>query len=112
MKQVIAIRTDLDMSEGKRVAQACHASVGAYNNAAESARNLWEADGARKIAAGIEGEKRLKEKFKNAKREDLPAYVVRDAGETELEEGTVTALGIGPAEDETVDRITEELPLL
>ncbi|MCJ7478584.1 MAG: peptidyl-tRNA hydrolase Pth2 [Candidatus Nanohaloarchaeota archaeon QJJ-7] len=112
MKQIIAIRKDINMSEGKRVAQACHASLGAYNNSADSAKNLWEADGAKKIAVGIDGEKELKEKFKNAKIEDLPAYIVRDAGETELEEGTVTALGIGPAEDETVDRITEDLPLL
>lgn len=112
MKQVIAVRNDLDMSEGKKVAQACHASLGAYRNSADSAKELWEADGAKKVAVKIEGGKNLKEKFRDAKKEDLPAYVVKDAGETELEPGTVTALGIGPAEDSTVDRITEELPLL
>lgn len=112
MKQVIALRTDLEMSTGKMIAQACHASLSSYRSASETAQNLWETEGAKKVAVGIEGANEVKERFKQAKANELPAYIVRDAGKTEVDQGTVTALGIGPAEDQTLDRITGDLTLL
>lgn len=112
MKQVIVLRTDIGMSKGKLVAQACHASVGAYKNADSAARNEWETAGARKVALKIAGEDALMDLFKQARAQGVPAYVVKDAGQTELEPGTVTALGLGPAGDETVDKVTKELQLL
>jgi PTH2 family peptidyl-tRNA hydrolase len=42
----------------------------------------------------------------------MPIYLVQDAGRTELPKGTVTCLGIGPDEDEKIDKITDELKLL
>ena len=38
--------------------------------------------------------------------------VVRDAGLTEIPPGTVTCIGIGPAKNETVDRVTGKLSLM
>lgn len=112
MKQVIALRKDLGMSNGKLVAQACHASLGAYKNADDASRSRWEVEGAKKIAVKAEGKDELMELFKQARSMGISAYIVKDAGETELAPGTVTALGIGPDEDETVDKVTKELPLL
>ncbi len=112
MKQVIAVRTDVGMSDGKLVAQACHASVGAYRNAESSVRNRWEADGAKKVAVTIGGEEAAMELFRDAQAHGLAGYVVKDAGETELEPGTVTAVGVGPGEDGDVDAVTGRLDLL
>lgn len=112
MKQVIVLRSDLDMSEGKRIAQAAHASLGAYRNAPGPAQNRWETGGAKKVALTIDGEEALMDRFKRARAEDVPAYVVKDAGETELPDGTVTALGLGPAEDGRIDKITKDLSLI
>ncbi|MFB6265457.1 MAG: peptidyl-tRNA hydrolase Pth2 [Candidatus Nanohaloarchaea archaeon] len=112
MKQVIVLRSDLDMSEGKKISQACHASLGAYRNADDSVSNRWEAEGATKITVKVEGERELEERFKEARADKIPAYLVKDAGETELESGTVTALGLGPAPESKLDRITSDLELV
>lgn len=109
---MIVLRTDLGMSKGKLIAQACHASLGAYKNADGMKQDRWETDGATKIAVKGESEKQLMELFKQARSMDISAYIVKDAGETELEPGTVTALGVGPDESETVDKVTKELPLM
>ncbi len=112
MKQVIAIRTDIGMSQGKTIAQACHASLGAYRNADETVANQWEADGGKKAVVKVDSEEELEQRFKEARSKNVPAFLVTDAGETELEPGTVTALGVGPANDGIVDDITGDLPLV
>lgn len=100
------------MSKGKLIAQACHASLGAYKNAKGMKQDQWEAEGAKKVAVKIKGEEELMELFKQARSMNISAYLVKDAGHTELEPGTVTALGVGPDSDETVDKVTKELPLM
>ena len=42
----------------------------------------------------------------------IASCLVRDAGHTEVPESTITCLGIGPDEDEKIDKITQELKLL
>lgn len=112
MKQVIVLRTDLDMSTGKKIAQACHASLGAYKNAEGMKQARWETEGATKIAVKADSEEQVMDLFKQARSMNVSAYIVKDAGETELEPGTVTALGVGPDESGTVDKVTKELSLM
>ncbi|MFB6144123.1 MAG: aminoacyl-tRNA hydrolase [Candidatus Nanohaloarchaea archaeon] len=110
-KQVIVVSDDTGMSTGKMISQACHASLKAAEKASDEARGEWESSGAKKVALSAGG-KSLEDLFRQAKRNKLPAYLVKDAGLTEVESGTKTALGIGPAEESKIDKITGELGLI
>jgi PTH2 family peptidyl-tRNA hydrolase len=115
MKQAIVVRTDLEMGKGKIAGQAAHASVGAYIFAETfdpRGTDKWNREGAKKIVLKVSGEKELFTIFQKAKDEDLPCILIHDAGKTQLEPGTATAVGIGPAEDNKIDKIISALKLL
>ena len=42
----------------------------------------------------------------------MAAYIISDAGHTEIPAGTKTVLGIGPAPDNIIDQVTGKLSLL
>jgi len=114
-KQVIIIRTDLKMSVGKKVAQGCHASVIAVENARKmypAILGSWGNEGQRKIALKVQSEDDLIDVYRLAKSMHLPCCIIQDAGLTQLEPGTKTAVGIGPALSNDIDRITKTLKLL
>jgi PTH2 family peptidyl-tRNA hydrolase len=115
MKQVIVVRTDLEMSKGKLAVQVAHASViaafEAYNNYYEWFKEWWES-GQKKIVLRVPSEKELLELYEKAQRRRLPISLVVDAGLTELPAGTITALAIGPAPDDKIDEITGHLKTL
>ena len=111
MKQAIVARADIGMGEGKLAAQVAHASLSAYEDAGRSARTAWKGDGQKKVVLKASGEAALFDLADRAEREGLPHAIIRDAGHTQLEPGTVTALAVGPAEDDLVDRVTGDLPL-
>ena len=114
-KQVIVFRSDLKMSKGKLAAQAGHASVSASEEARKRHRIWWEAwlyEGQRKIAVKVKDEKELGELEEHAKDLGLPNALIVDRGLTQVPEGTVTCLGIGPAPEGLVDKLTGKLPLL
>jgi PTH2 family peptidyl-tRNA hydrolase len=114
-KQVIVFRSDLRLSRGKLAAQAGHAAVSAAEEARKHHRTWWEAwlfEGQRKIAVKVKDEKELNELEEQAKKLGLPNALIVDRGLTEIPEGTVTCLGIGPAPAELMDRLTGKLPLL
>lgn len=111
MKQVIVVRRDLDLGAGKLAAQVAHAAVSAADAADPGNRDSWLASGQRKVVLKVPTQAALEDLEHEAVRRNLPAALISDAGRTELEPGTVTALGIGPAPDETVDAVTGDLPL-
>lgn len=111
MKQVMAVRTDLGMGIGKIAAQVAHASLMAYEEASQRARSSWKGQGQKKVVVKVDGESQLLELADKARAAGLPYAVVRDAGHTQLDPGTLTTLGIGPADEETIDRITGDLSL-
>ncbi|MEM0192876.1 MAG: peptidyl-tRNA hydrolase Pth2 [Candidatus Korarchaeum sp.] len=114
-KQVIVIRKDLNMSCGKLAVQVAHASLEAAERLRDEYPEVyreWREEGAKKVVLQVGGEEELMEVYKEALKEKLVAVLIRDAGLTELEPGTLTAVGIGPHESERMDRVTGRLPLL
>lgn len=110
-KQALVLREDLDMSPGKMIAQACHASLKVYKKAEGDKKQVWENGGAKKIVLGA-GDHKLEELHQRCKKKGIPACIVTDAGMTELEPGTKTALGVGPDEESKIDTVTGNLKLI
>ncbi len=106
------MRSDLGMSKGKLAAQACHGSLGAYKKADERNVREWELEGAKKVVVQVKSHEELFEIFELVKAADIPSFLVRDAGHTELPPSTVTCLGIGPDKGDKIDKITQDLKLL
>jgi len=112
MKQVIVIRSDLNMSTGKIAAQACHASLGSYKKSNDHSIKKWESEGEKKVIVKVKDLEELFHIKELLKTTDIPFYLVRDAGRTEIPKSTITCLGIGPDEDDKIDKITQDLKLL
>ena len=113
-KQVIVLRVDLEMSEGKIAAQAGHAAVSSAEDARKKKPDWWRAwmrEGQCKIAVKAHSDQELLELERKAKRLKLPTALITDRGLTELPPGSITCLGIGPAPSSQVDRITGALAL-
>ncbi|GAB3410596.1 peptidyl-tRNA hydrolase Pth2 [Haloparvum alkalitolerans] len=111
MKQAIVARADLGMGEGKLAAQVAHASLSAFQDAGRRTRKKWQGEGQKKVVLRGDSESQLFELADRADKEGIPYAIVRDAGHTELEPGTVSALAVGPASDDLIDRVTGDLPL-
>ncbi len=111
-KQCLVLREDLRLSKGKTAVQAAHASVLSYDLATTRERRKWKEQGQEKVvlkAGSLEEIYRLRDE---AVRLGLPSAVVEDAGLTEVPPGTVTAVGIGPASADKIDKVTKDLELL
>jgi PTH2 family peptidyl-tRNA hydrolase len=111
-KQCLVIRGDIKMSCGKISAQAAHAAVAAFERCDRETRERWLTEGQKKVVLKVRDEKSLLELKTIAEARGIPAALIQDAGLTELPPGTTTALGLGPARTEEMDRITSDLPLL
>jgi PTH2 family peptidyl-tRNA hydrolase len=114
-KQVIVFRMDLQMSKGKIAAQAGHAAVSAAQDAYVHHKKWWELwlyEGQKKVALKVPSEKELGELEEAADDLGLPHALIVDRGLTEIPEGSVTCLGIGPAPAGMIDRLTGKLKLL
>lgn len=111
MKQVIIARIDLKMSPGKLAAQVAHASISAYRDARADAIHEWVCTGMTKIVLQVSDEQSLLNLQKAAIKAKLPNGLVCDEGRTELKPNTYTCLGIGPANEKDIDKLTGSLKL-
>jgi PTH2 family peptidyl-tRNA hydrolase len=111
-KQCLIIRNDVKMSCGKRCAQAAHASVGAFNIADKVLQKAWLSEGQKKVVLRANDERTLYELKVIAEQAGISSSLIQDAGMTEIPPGTITALGLGPAKSEDLDKITGNLTLL
>lgn len=115
MKQAIIFRIDLKLGKGKLAAHAGHAALTGYLKAVarnpETVRE-WLAEGQKKIVLKAGGEKDLLALYETARSKRIPAELIRDAGLTQVEPGTLICIVIGPADDRSIDACTKDLKLL
>lgn len=72
----------------------------------------WLEDKFTKVCVSVDSEQELFDIYNNARDAGLVCSIVKDAGLTEFNEPTYTAVAVGPANSEDVDKITGELKLL
>ncbi len=111
-KQVIVVRRDLKMGKGKISAQVAHASLGAVKKVDNDIVEQWERDGGKKVVLKVDDIEGFEKIVKLVRSNNIPNYVVKDAGLTEIERGTTTCVGIGPAKEHEIDKVTKNLKLL
>jgi PTH2 family peptidyl-tRNA hydrolase len=115
LKQVIAVRKDLAMSPGKLASQCSHASVSAFETVRRSQPEIaraWQMEGQKKIILKVSGEMELLDYYQRVKSKKIPCELIRDAGRTQLEPGTLTCFGAGPWDEKELDEIFGKLKLL
>jgi PTH2 family peptidyl-tRNA hydrolase len=115
IKQVIVVRKDLGMGTGKIAAQVGHACVLGAEHVRKSRREWfdeWEFSGQEKVVLKVSNLSELEDIKKQAISIGLPWSEVTDAGHTQIEPGTITCMSLGPAPEETIDKITRDLKLL
>jgi PTH2 family peptidyl-tRNA hydrolase len=128
-KQVLVMKKfpkDRNMRTGKYVAQGAHAAVGSVfslGGISEDQKSFvipldnpfvyeWVVDKFKKVTCYVETDQELIDIFQQAKQAGLACSLIKDAGLTEFKgEPTLTAVGIGPDNEEEINKITGHLPL-
>jgi PTH2 family peptidyl-tRNA hydrolase len=124
-KQVIVLRKDLKMGCGKACAQASHAAQLALFEAKRMEKlepvmweginnivDMWVTGGYHKVILTVDSETELIALHEVALARGLPTAFVVDFGLTQLPPHTITAVGIGPAKSDEIDKITGHLRLM
>jgi PTH2 family peptidyl-tRNA hydrolase len=129
-KQVIVMRTDLNMRKGKMIAQGAHASMSVFfqmmkrrNEEEIVIREMamgeggwtdrWMTGRFTKIVVGTGSEVELLQLHRAAQESKLPCSLITDAGLTEFNGvPTNTCIAIGPWDPAEIDKITGHLKLL
>ena len=112
MKQVIVVNRTLALPKGKLAAQVAHAAVGAFVCASVQAQASWLQAGMPKIVVYAADADALLQLEALARQHHIPTCLVHDAGRTVIPAGTITCLGLGPATNEALDRLTGDLSLV
>jgi len=114
-KQVIVVRADLKMSEGKLAVQVAHGSIAAAERSRKEKKEwlgAWLREGQKKVVVEVVNDEELRELQEKADGLGIPNELIQDAGLTELPPGTTTVLALGPAPNEVIDKVTRGLHLL
>ncbi|KAH8304406.1 hypothetical protein KR059_008316 [Drosophila kikkawai] len=117
-KLALVVRADVKMSKGKTAAQCAHAAVMCYQSAVQGTKlqnailQRWCRLGQPKIVLRVDNYEQLSNLEQRAQESNVVAAMVRDAGRTQLESGTATVLGLGPAPADELDKLVAHLKLL
>ncbi|KAI1825211.1 PTH2-domain-containing protein [Xylaria intraflava] len=122
-KLVLVVRTDLGMTKGKIAAQCSHATLACYKTLSRGATRQptsveanilkrWERLGQAKIAVQVKSQDEMLTLMGKARSLGITAEVIQDAGRTQIDPGSLTVLGVGPAPKSLVDQVTGGLKLL
>lgn len=133
VKMTLVVRKDLKMGSGKIAAQCAHAAVAVVEDVlairstqasspdavlADSALmwlrwyDAWHVSGCSKVALQCPDEETMMAIAKHARQVQLPFYVIRDAGRTQIAPGSKTVVAVGPGPKSLVDEVTGQLKLL
>lgn len=113
MKQLFIVRQDLKMGKGKIAGQCCHGAIKSYLLTDPEKRDLWDNkyDYTKIICKVPDLNELLKINDECIKR-DIPHFLVKDKGRTQIPEDTITCLTIGPEYNSILDEFTSDLKLL
>lgn len=114
VKMVIAVRKDIDFGKGKMAAQVAHAAVTCALKSEKDDKKVfkeWIRTGQRKIVVKILDLDTLYSLKAMAESAGITTSLITDAGLTQIAPGTVTCLGLGPAEEDILDPITGNFKL-
>ena len=111
-KQCILVREDLKLPKGKMAVQVAHAALSAAEWAKPSVQEAWKREGQKKIVLKVNSAEELFRFKEEARRADIPTALIQDAGLTCVPPGTITALGMGPADSDRLDKIVGHLKLM
>ena len=112
------MRTDLGMSPGKIASQAGHAYLGAFLQASSSFQNEYHSEFPQhpgtKVCLQAKNLYSLFRAKQEAEEADIPTYLVTDSGCANFFNGepTITALGLGPATKDQINKITRRFQLM
>lgn len=120
MRMTLVVRQDLKMGKGKAAAQCSHATLALYKKMTDSSSaaynpqllERWERkNGQAKVTLQVPNQEEMDVLFATAMSLGVNAYIVHDAGRTQVAAGSATVLGLGPAPTAVMDEITGGLKL-
>lgn len=120
VRMTLVVRQDLKMGKGKAAAQCSHATLALYKKITNSESDAynpemvkrWEyGNGQAKITLQVPNQEEMDILFAQAISLGVNAYIVHDAGRTQIAAGSATVLGLGPAPKQVLDQITGNLKL-
>ncbi len=113
-KLVVAVRDDLKLSGGKMAVQVAHAAVKCSIECRKKNKrwfSQWMKEGQKKVVVRARDLSELRDLERKAARLKITVALIEDAGLTEVTPGTATCLGMGPAPDSVIDRVSGHLNL-
>lgn len=120
VRMTLVVRQDLKMTKGKAAAQCSHATLALYKKMTDPSSaaynpemvRRWEyGNGQAKITLQVPNQEGMDMLFAQAMSLGINAYIVHDAGRTQIAAGSATVLGLGPAPKAVMDEITQALKL-
>ena len=111
-KQVILLRNDLKLPRGKASSQVAHASVDCVLKSDKKVVDEWKNQGGKKVVLKVADEKELIKYMSMLENENIKVALIKDAGHTVVEPGTITCLGAGPDLEDKIDKITGKLKMV